>query len=321
MSDINSAISAAVGEARTESGASEPEPVVAPASEPAATEPAATEPAATEPAATTAKIEPDEEEFYNPTAEELAVIENSPELKKAYRALRKGFTTKTTELAAQRKELGERAELAAWIQMNPEKAARRLAELSGLSISEARAEVKEAKEAAGAVTDELTAMWNKGVGDEATPILRPVIEATAQAVIERVLGPLRAQTEELVTAAQRRGIASTISEFGAGVVQRGEEWSPEIQAEMAKLTTTTTAADGATIEDYLSTLYDTTMMRRSRSQTSRANLARLRRIRDDAEPVVPARPTAKTEERITADMNDRDAVALAVRQATKQLQR
>jgi len=321
--ELNEAISAAVSEAKTESG-SAPEPEVSAQEEVIAITPSP-EPVA-EQAPTTAKVDPvakveePDEEFFNPTAEDLALIEANPALKKAYKALRKGFTEKTTAIATERKELKERAELAAWIQDNPEKAARRLAELSGLTITEARAEVREAKDTANAVTDDLTKMWKDSIGDDAAPILRPVIEATARAVIEKILGPIKAQTEELTTAAQRRAFAASVAEFGGTVTQRGEEWDAEIQSDMAALTHTVTPSSDASVDDYLSNLYDTVMMRRSRTHTARANLARLRKIRDEQEPNIPARPTVKSEERITNEMSDKDAVALAVRAARREAQ-
>ena len=334
MDNLNVAITTAVSEAKGEVAPEPTTPKEAPVQE-TAPEPAKPE-TPPEPEPTTAKVTPTakveppakptpepepEEEFFNPTAEDLAIIENSPELKKAYRALRKGFTEKTTKLAEERKQLNERAELAAWIQQNPEKAARRLAELSGLSITEARAEVKEAKEAATAVTDELSEMWKKSIGDDAAPILRPVIEATARAVAEKLLAPYREKTEELDKASQRRAIAATVSEFGAGVTQRGDEWNEEIQAEMARLSDKVKPGDDTPIEEYLSEMYDSVMMKRTRTQTARANLNRLRRLKDEQEPVTPARPTPKSEDRVTVDMSDRDAVALAVRQAQKELGR
>ena len=321
--ELNEAISAAVSEAKTESG-SAPEPEVSAQEEVIAITPSP-EPVA-EQAPTTAKVDPvakvdePDEEFFNPTAEDLALIEANPALKKAYKALRKGFTEKTTAIATERKELKERAELAAWIQDNPEKAARRLAELSGLTITEARAEVREAKDTANAVTDDLTKMWKDSIGDDAAPILRPVIEATARAVIEKILGPIKAQTEELTTAAQRRAFAASVAEFGGTVTQRGEEWDAEIQSDMAALTHTVTPSSDASVDDYLSNLYDTVMMRRSRTHTARSNLARLRKIRDEQEPNIPARPTVKSEERITNEMSDKDAVALAVRAARREAQ-
>ena len=318
MDDINTIVSGAVAEAKTELGGTTaaPEPEVTAPETVADPTPDPTP----KPEPTPAKVEEPEpeEEFFNPTAAELALIEQSPELKKAYRALRKGFTEKTTALAKERKELKERADIADWVQQNPEKAARRLAELSGLSIAEARAEVREAKDTIAEATDDLTKLWKEKVGDDAAPILRPLIEQTAQAVAEKLIAPFRAQTEELTTAAQRRGIAASVSEFGATVIQQGGEWSEEIQTEMAELSNKISPAKDATVEEYLGALHDIITTRHARSQTTRANLTRLRRIRDEAEPVNPSRPSPKSEEAITHDMSDKDAVAIAVRQARRE---
>ena len=309
----------AIAEAQTELGGgdSTPEPDSTPeaAAPEAAPEAKPEKEAAPAPKAEATPAQ-EEEEFYNPTAEELAAIEASPALKKAYRSLRKGFTTKTTELANIRKDLQERAALADWVQQNPEKAARALAEHAGLSIAEARQEIKQ-QTAATAAADDLEAEWAAAIGKDAAAVLRPLIEKTVNKRLGSDIEPLRQQTQELAQAAQARGIAASIREFGAARIEGGDEWTDEIQQEMAKESQRVRPGDDTPIGEYMDTLYHAVQARRARTARTRDNINRLKRIREEQEPVTTGRAAASAEETITTDMNDNDAIAIAVRQARK----
>lgn len=320
--DINDAVTSAVAEAKTESGVSEPTQEAAQETktdespEPKAEE--KTEKGAPKETAS----EDEEEEFFNPTAEELAIIEKSPELKKAYKAFQKGFTKKTTDLKKLREQAKQEIEVAQYIRANPEAAARELAQIAGLTIAEARAEIKEAAKAADStsgVVDELQSKWAKVVGEEAAALLRPLFEETAKATIEREVYNLRQQTEFLTKQAQQKGITAAVREFGASVVERGEDWSDDVQNEMAKIAGVIAPGDDTSISDYLSTLYDAVQARRSRARLTKQNVDRLRRIREEQEPTTATRSQGKPESKITTDMSDKDAVALAVAQAREQL--
>ena len=140
-----------------------------------------------------------------------------------------------------------------------------------------------------------------------------------KAMLEQTIGPLKQQTEELQKAAAVRGIAASTREFGASVVERGEEWDEDIQKEMAELSETVQPGDETLINDYLATLYDTVSARRMRTKNARANLERLRRVRNEQEPTSSVRPVPKGAERVTVDMSEKDAVALASRLAMDEL--
>jgi hypothetical protein len=179
--DINAAVSSAVSEATTELGNPAPAPDSEPATETAPDTGAEAEPDASpdpdpEPApkptkAAKAKPEPaddDEDEFWRPTAEELAAIEANPELKKVYRSMQRGLTKKTQDLAQKKSELSEKARVADWIQADPEAAIKALAQAAGVSIAEAKKEVGEQ------VVDGLEAKWAETVGADAAKLLRPL---------------------------------------------------------------------------------------------------------------------------------------------------
>lgn len=331
--DFNSAISSAVSEATAEVG-SEPAADTTPDTTP---EPVAAAPAAdTTPEPTTeadpkpdADVKPavtkaapavaddDDEEFWNPSAEELAAIDKSPELKKVYRSMAKGFTSKTQGLSQQRKDLAERTKIADWVQANPADAARVLAAATGMTISEAKAEVRAVEKE----VDELEAEWAESVGADAAKILRPLFEKTAAKMQEKMLGPIRESQAATERAAQARGIGASVREFGASIVSRGEEWDNDIQNEMTELTKVIEPGENATIDQYLDILYDKVWATRARKSAARQGLDRLRRIKGEQEPVTSVRPSVGKEPQITSDMSERDSIALAVAQARASLRR
>jgi len=321
MDDLNDAVSAAIASATTEVTGEAPS---APAETTAEPETSVTpEPAAAEPPATsTTPAPPADEEFWNPTAEELALIDKSPELKKVYRSMQRGLTQKATTLAEQRREaeefkksVSERVKIADWIQAEPEKALRAIAAATGLTVSE----VKQEMAAPPTPGDPLMEKWTKAVGPDAANILRPLIEETAQYLLEKSIGPVREQSEALAKVQAERAMGASIREFGTTITARGEEWDDEIQTEMAQLATTVEPGPKATVSTFLDTLYDTVARRRERSRTARSNLDRLRRVQSTQEPTTTARPAPTTPQRVTLDMSDKDAVALAVRQAQEEM--
>jgi hypothetical protein len=138
-------------------------------------------------------------------------------------------------------------------------------------------------------------------------------------MFEEVVAPWRQETEQLSRAAQERGIAAATREFGASVVERGDEWSDEIQAGMAKLVgVVRPASDDVTIQDYLSTIYDVVSARTARQRGLKTQLSRLKSAKETAEPTTTARPGAGSAPNIR-DLAEKDAIAAAVAAATKQL--
>jgi hypothetical protein len=314
--DLSAAITSAVADATSE---------VTPDSTPEPDKPASTTEAAPEPTTADAKpspapaaepAEPDEEEFFSPTAEELAAIEADPRLKKVYLSMRRGFTKKTTEIAAERKRLAQEHDVAEWIRNDPEAAIRSIATATGVSLGQAREIAAEAVEA-----DPVSKLWIDGVGTDAASILRPIIEQTIDARIGPKVRPLEEATQAANQAAMERGIAASIREFGASVTERGEEWDDDLQQDMAQIANSVNPGPQTTFPEFISAVYDAAVARRMRTKSARSNLERLRRARTEAEPTNVARPSPKSEETITNDMSDNDAVAIAVRQASRQVNR
>jgi hypothetical protein len=279
-----------------------------------ASEPEAATEAAPAPKAAAVAEPEEEEEFYNPTAEELAAIEANPELKKVYKSLQKGFTKKTTELKGVRKTLEERAKVADWIEQDPEAVARIIAETRGFKLS--KAEVAEVKTEA---VDTIEKEWAVKVGPEAAKLLRPLIEKTVSGVLKQEVEPMKAQLAEVNKAAQERGIASAVHSFEATVQSEGEDWDDDIQAEMASRIGRLEPGRDVTIDQYLRDIYDGVIAQRLRLARAKGTRDRLRRIREEQEPTVTAKAPPAEAKRITTDMKDKDAIALAVQQARKEM--
>ena len=323
--DVKDAVAAATAELNAATGDNATDDTTPATSEPAKADPAPKSdpapkddkpaPAPKAEAKVAAKIEAaaSEEEVFTPTAEELALIDKSPELKKVYRSMQRGLTQKTTALANTRKDLEEQAKIVNWIQQDPENALRSLAQAAGVKLGDEVVPAKATTEEK--IADSLEAKWAKTVGTEAAALLRPLFEETAQALLEERLGPLEQDAERARRDANASAAQSDIRGFGASVVEAGEEWNDEIQGEMAKLASVVDPAEEATLPEYLATLYDSVIAKRNRARVARANLERLRKARTEDEPNTSARPSPATEEKVTIEMSDNDAIALAVRQA------
>ena len=261
-----------------------------------------------------AEPEPEDEGFFNPTAEELAAIEANPELQKVYKAMQRGLTKKSTELKQTRKTLEERAKVADWIEQDPEAVARIIAETRGLKLS--KADVAEVKTEA---VDTIEKEWAEKVGPEAAKLLRPLIEKTVSGVLRQEVEPMKAQLAEVNRAAQERGIAAAVQGFESTIKNEGEDWDDDIQAEMAARIGRLEPGKDVTIDQYLRDIYDGVLTQRLRLAKAQGARDRLRRIREEQEPVTATHTPPAEKKRVTIDMKDKDAIALAVQQARQEM--
>ena len=322
--DLSGAINEAIASAKDEVGVADEKPAVeaaAPAAEeapaPEAEEAGEEKPDAEEEAASEAPAEDDDEPLLNPTAEELAAIEADPKLQKVYKSLQRGLTKKATEFKKAVKELQSKSEVADWIAANPDAAAQAIAEARGFKLT--KAEVAEVK---NEVVDALEKEYSETLGDEGAKLLRPLMEKTAKAITQQILKneiePLKAQAAQVERAAQERGIAAAVSTFESKVRAEGGEWDDDLQAEMAARINRLEPGKDVSIDDYLSDIYDATVSARMRLKSAKTTRDRLRRIAAESEPVAPARTPAAKAERVTTDMKDKDAIALAVKIARQE---
>jgi len=273
------------------------------------------------PAADDKDEKPEEEEVFTPTAEELALIDKSPELKKVYRSMQKGLTQKSQRIASELKKHKEEVEIATWIRLNPKEAARTLAASVGLTLTEAEAKVAKAAEKSEEAVDALVEKWNKAVGPEAAAILRGLVEETADKIAEKKVEPFKTQADQLMRDANQRGIAASLREFGAEISEQGGDFSDEVQVEMSNAMDTLDPKEDTTIHDYLAAVHDMAITRINRKSVAKDSLRRLRAARQETEPTGASRPAPKAERSITNSMSDRDAVALAVELAQAEMRK
>ena len=262
-------------------------------------------------------VEKVEEENFRPTAEELAVIDQSPELKKVYRSMVKGFTEKTGNLATKRKE-AERAMLVIkTLQENPHQTIRALASAAGLRIAE---EVIEGPPATveKSIVERLQERLEAKIGKEGAEVLAPVLLDAIGVVSDEKLVPIQAALKEQAESGQMRALRSSISEFGTKIVEDGGEWGPEIEADMAKLVGRILPGEGMTLPDFLEVLHNNVTVARDRRGVKEREVTRIQKAAKGKEPVRPARPTAVAPASIVPGMNMKEATALAVAAARQE---
>ena len=260
----------------------------------------------------------DEEEPLGLSAEQLKAINDDPKLQAVYKSMQRGLTAKTQSLAEQRKEAEESIRMIEYIRANPDASLEEMAKARGYVLAKKSGEeaaTTEAKETANDAVDALMEKYSKELGPESTKILLPFMKEVAQTIVNQAVAPIAEQTGTLNQSAKERGIAAAVSEFGASIKEAGEDWNEEIQAEMAKMMDTVVPGEQTTLPVYLKTLYDATTANRARSAAVRAQVQRLKKAQEEAEPTRSARPAPKTTESITLDMSERDAIAMATRLA------
>jgi len=315
--DIGAAIAAAVGSAKGEVTADPTANV--PTDKPAETKPEEkpAEATAAKPEDKKPETAPEEDDdFWKPTAEELAAIEADARLQKVYKSMQRGLTKKSQEHSAKLKEAEAEINFARWFKSDPAGAAREIARQAGLLAAEAAAD-KPPDKPTDAVADDLEVM----LGKKAADLMRPLLEKA----FETMAAPMAETVEQLATAARERGVAATVTEFGANLVQQGFDWDDDIQQEMADLSkkvepATDEKGERVPMNEYLDTLYSAVMARRDRVSKSKAALERLKRIKTDAEPTGTATATNTSEpDRPPVGTPINEAVAIAVKAARKQM--
>lgn len=310
MPDVNDAITKASAEASAEYEKTVTEPAK---TEPVKVEPAQTEPAKEEPvkAADASASDKTETNPLNLTAEDLEAIEADPLLRKAYKTVLRGFTAKTTTLAAERKAIEEDRKVVEWFRADPDNALKTMARMRGFDLGEPKSDTAKAVDA---VQDTMV----KAFGPEGAVALRPVFEQIVDHIVSQKIEPQRQEVEQLKEVAVEAGIENTVQAFIAELHSADEDYDEDIQQEMADLANKVRKADDVSIKDHLRLLYNSVMHTRTAKSRVSGDLQRLKDARKKSEPVQGTRPAAPTERRITADMSLNDKVALAVELAQQE---
>lgn len=259
-----------------------------------------------------------EEEDFRPTAEELEAINQSPELKKVYRSMVKGFTEKTGHLATKRKE-AERAMLAIKaLQENPQQTIRALASAAGMKIVE-DAPISTDNLTEKSVVERLQEKLEAKIGKEGAEVLAPVLLEAIGVVNEEKLAPIQAAIKKQEESEQLRNLRANISDFGSKIVEDGGEWNQEIETEIAKLVGKILPGEGMTLPGYLEVLHNNVLVARDRRGVKEREVTRLHKAIKGKEPVRPARPISPATPSIKPGMDVREATAMAVAAARQEV--
>lgn len=324
--DLNEAIAAAADEAEREVKGEE-----APAEETSASEPAKEEVKSegeAEEKTTEAEPEPEpekaateetpEENDFNLSAEELKAINDNPLLVKAYKSLQGAATKKFQSAAEKAKSAEEAVNMIEYIRQNPDASLEEMARARGYIIAKkdaGEAAKEEATASAGDAVNSIMEKYSKDLGPESTKLLLPFMKEVAEAVVQQTVSPIQQTTADLQRTAKERGIAAAVHEFGASIKESGEDWNDGIIEQMANMMDAVVPGERTSMQDYLGTLYNAVTAKNARESQVRAQLSRLKKAKEEAEPTRAVRPAPKTDESITADMSERDAIAMATRLA------
>jgi len=327
------AIGDAIAEATAEvEGTTVPEETAVPQKEeqPVETEQEAKSETKTEEAATATEEKPEEkteetteeENELNLSADDLKLINDDPKLLKAYKSMQRGLTQKTTGLADTRKQHEENTKMIEYIRANPDAAVEEMARTRGYIITKKSGEDAAKADVAEATSDTIDALmekYSKDLGPESAKLLLPMMKEVAQTIATQAINPIAQQQQFLDRSAKERGISAAVHEFGAAVKEQGEDWSEDIQTQMSEMMDRVVPGEQTNIQDYLGTLYDAVTAKTARATAVKTQLTRLRKAKDEAEPTHAVRPAPKTAETITSDMSERDAIAMATRQAEEEV--
>ena len=251
------------------------------------------------------------------TAAALQAINDNPELRKIYKSMQRGMTEKTTKLAEERKQYKESNDLVTWMKENPDEAAQALANRRGYTLT--RAEQKAADSAQDEAVDTIAKDWEAKVGPETTKLLLPLIRSAIEASTQQYVAPLQQQQETLNRQAAERGIAASVEEFGATIVQRGDDWDDSIKAEMATMSNKFSPGENVGLPEYLTAMYNSVMTERNQASAMKKQVKRLRKAKDTSEPTQASRPAPRAKREITSETSDRDAVDIAMAEALEEV--
>jgi len=233
----------------------------------------------------------DEDDDRELTPEELAAIDADPKLKQVYRNIKRQFYQKTGTLAEQRKQAEEALGAFDTIRTNPRESIRAMAEAAGMRV------VGEPT-----IEDEVMAELRQSIGKEAAEVLGPTLVRTIEKLTNRAIEPLTREQQQREAAANTSAVKREIAGFGQRVADQGDEWSEEIEREMAALVPKMPPHPNASLPDYLNVLHANVMVNRRARGKGRA----------------PGRAPVGT---IKAGMDPREAARVAVAQARRDLGR
>lgn len=261
------------------------------------------------------------EDDFRPTAEELEVINQSPELTKVYRSMVKGFTAKTSATAAVRKEAEAALNAVKVLKDDPDKAIRALVAARGGKLAEeAAVPGKEPPPPPQKlVVEKLQEKLAAKIGAEAAEVLAPALFDAVTEVTGEELAPIKQALDEGKRSAQEIATRASITNFGNAVIKDGGEWNEDIEKEMAQMIGKVMPGEGVTLSEFLGILHNNVVVHRSKVAKGEREVTRLQKAAKQDEPVRSVRTAPPVSPAITAGMDPKQATLAAVAQAKAEL--
>lgn len=230
----------------------------------------------------------------NATAEELAEIDKNPVLSKIRKSMTRNYKAKTTSVAERMRALEEReAEAAESLKMHqqavtlldtlrehPAEMIKALATRHGLTIAEAKQEIKAAE-----TDQELVELFGEQAA-EVQPRLDKIINKRVEARLAPVLERLSQADQQQLS----RDISTELKSFRNELIERGEDVTPEIEKEMLGLmdeiepAIDPTTGQYVSIGKYVRRLYAIATGQKTRSQVTKEVTERIQRNVREIEP-------------------------------------
>lgn len=273
----------------------------------------------TEPVKVEEKSKDEDEEDLRLSAEELEIIDKNPELKKVYRGMVRANSRKGEVLANKRKEADNALQLMSAFRDKPAETLRAMAAALNIKL------VEEAPPAAPPAEktnlEKIRASLEAKVGKEAAEILAPSILEAVSSVIGEEMAPVKQTLQDQVETANRHSLRSAVSAFASETVEGGGEWNADIEKEMAQMLADgkVLPGKGATLPEFLGILYNQIQTKRGQTKVVTEKITRLKKAAEVSEPVRSTKPQPPAEPVIRPGMNIKEATALAINSARKEI--
>lgn len=258
-----------------------------------------------------------EELIENATAEELEQIKRDPVLSKIYKSMVRDYKTKTTgvsekkrqieareaELTAKAAESAQAQQLFDAMRDNPDEVIKAIATRRGMTITEARKAAVEAE-----TDEELVELF----GADA-PAIQPAFDKAINKRVQAQIKPIMDHLNSEARVQLQRTIATDLQEFQAELKAKGETVTPEIEAEMDRLTKEIDPGPNTSNRAYIRHLYRIATSEKSKSEVTKEVVNRMERAVRDKEPREVPSGGAASGSNITEGMSLRESLAVARR--------
>ena len=212
----------------------------------------------------------DDEGVLSLTPQELSELKSNSSLRKLYKSLHKAATDKFEAIAQDRAIIQS-------IREDPQLAARTLAKIAGLDISEPTKKAGPESEAADAITQGLADV----IGPEAAQALRPVLDGLVNQQVQNALAPVNQKTESLRLHALAVRSDAEVEAFKS---KHKGEFDSGIEKKMVELTKKLPAGSDIEPGEYLELIYNLATSGKTKSEAVKAVTQRMTKAAETQEP-------------------------------------